>query len=206
MKILNLLKIVLSYQKYSLQVLFFEIFYFLKGYKHTSINIFNHTNFTDNIPCAYFFLHKIRKFLFKNDIKSFIDLGCGGGRPIHFFNKKLKIKYYGIEYHSSVYNRCKKFFLKNENVEIFNNDFMSLNFLNFNCDCFFINDPLRKKDDFESLILSILDKNKNNTKIIYFILINIDNNKRNVFNNYKLIEFIQTNTKSYYIYSNEKIT
>ena len=205
MKILDLVKIILSYKKYSLNVLFFEIYYFLAGYKQASINILNHDNFTDNIPCTYFFLHKIRNFLYKNNIKSFIDLGCGGGRSIYFFNKKLKIKYYGIEYNTTVYEGCKNLFIKNNNIKILNKDFMSLNFLDFTCDCYFINDPLRKNEDFKKLVLNILEANNVDNKVIYFIVINVDKNKREIFNNYKLIDSIQADTKSYYIYSNKKI-
>ena len=44
-----------------------------------------------------------------------------------------------------------------------------------------------------------------NRKKIYFIVVNVDENKREVFNNYKLIDSLQKNNKGYYIYSNEKI-
>ena len=150
-------------------------------------------------------LHKIKKFFLNNDIKSFIDLGCGGGRSLCFFNKQLRINYFGIEYNASIYADCKKLFQKHDNIQIFNDDFMSFKFLDFNNDCFFINDPLKKKYDFNKLILKILEKSKKNVKKIYFILINVDKNKRETFNEYKLIDSFQTNSKGYYIYSNEKI-
>lgn len=205
MKILNLLFIILSYRKYFLHILFFEFYYLVKGYKQSSVNIINNNNFTDNIPCSYFFLHKIIKFLFNNHIKSLIDLGCGGGRSIYFFNKKLKIKYYGIEYHAPIFDSCKKLFQKYDNVKILNGDILSFNFLDLDNDCFFINDPLRKKDDFDRLISKITEKYEKNKKLIYFILININENKRKIFNKYKLIDSIQIKSKGYYIYSNEKI-
>ena len=82
---------------------------------------------------------------------------------------------------------------------------MSLNFLDFTCDCYFINDPLRKNEDFKKLVLNILEANNVDNKVIYFIVINVDKNKREIFNNYKLIDSIQADTKSYYIYSNKKI-
>ena len=68
---------------------------------------------------------------------------------------------------------------------------MSFKFLDFNNDCFFINDPLKKKYDFNKLILKILEKSKKNVKKIYFILINVDKNKRETFNEYKLIDSFQ---------------
>ena len=42
-------------------------------------------------------------------------------------------------------------------------------------------------------------------KKIYFIVVNVDENKREVFNKYKLIDSLRKNNKGYYIYSNEKI-
>ena len=80
-----------------------------------------------------------------------------------------------------------------------------LNFLILTTIVFFINDQLEKKYDFNKLILKILEKSKKNVKKIYFILINVDKNKRETFNEYKLIDSFKTNSKGYYIYSNEKI-
>ena len=181
----------------------FEIFYLLNNYKQSSITIINHQKFTDNIPTLYYFLHNILNFLKKNNIKSLADLGCGGGRSIYFFNKKLKINYYGIEYQKDIYEGCKKLFSSLSNVKIYNDNIMSYDFLNYNADCFFINDPLKHKEDFDNLIINTI--NANNKKIIYFILINVDETKREIFNKYKLIESYKYKTKGYYIYSNEKI-
>ena len=82
---------------------------------------------------------------------------------------------------------------------------MSYKFLDLNADCFFINDPLKKKDDFNRLIENIINKNEKNKKTIYFILIDVDENKREIFNKYKAIDSFVYKTKGYYIYSNEKI-
>ena len=84
-----------SYRKILPKIFFFEFLYLLKGFKQNSIKIFNSDKFSDNIPCPYFFLHKIKKFLLRSKIQSLIDLGCGGGRALFFFNKQLKINYYG---------------------------------------------------------------------------------------------------------------
>ena len=82
---------------------------------------------------------------------------------------------------------------------------MSFKFLEFNSDCFFIGDPLKKKNDFDNLVKKILQKNKENKKKIYFIIVNVEKNKREAFLNYKLIDSFQKNNRGYYIYSNEKI-
>ena len=134
-----------------------------------------------------------------------MDLGCGDGRSIFFFNKQLKINFNGIEYDPYVYGNCKKLFNKYDNIKINHDDIMSFKFLEYNNDCFFIGDPLKKKYDFDKLIQKILEKNMKNRKKIYFIVVNVDENKREVFNKYKLIDSLRKNNKGYYIYSNEKI-
>ena len=55
---------------------------------------------------------------------------------------------------------------------------------------------------FEKLIQKILEKNMKNGKRVYFIIVNVDKNKREVFYNYKLIDSFQNNNRGYYIYSN----
>jgi len=192
-----------SYGNFAIHVLFFEIIYFFLGYKQSSVDILKNKEQNDNIPCPYFFLYKIKKFFLKEKINSLIDLGCGGGRALYFFKRYKKINYCGLENNYNVYSECKKLFEKDENIKIYNEDIMSLKFLNYNNDCFFINDPLKKKEDFDKLILNIFKKNENEKKV-YFILVNLDENKRQIFDSYKLIEFFQIKTKNYYIYSNEK--
>ena len=196
-------RILPNYGNFIVHILFFEIIYFFLGFKQSSIDILNNEKQSDNIPCPYFFLYKIKKFFLSEKINSLIDLGCGGGRSLYFFKKYKNIDYCGIENNYKIYSECKKLFEKDKNVKIYNEDIMSLKFLNYNNDCFFINDPLKKKEDFDKLILSIFEKN-NNVKKIYFILVNLDESKRQIFDSYNLIEFFQIKTKNYYIYSNEK--
>ena len=144
MKIKRLFNILSSYGYWLPQILFFEIYYLLKGYKRNSVKVLNNDRFTDNIPCPYFFLHKLKKFFLNTDIKSFVDLGCGDGRSIFFFNKQLKINFNGIENDPYVYGNCKKLFNKYDNIKINHDDIMSFKFLEYNNDCFFIGDPLKK--------------------------------------------------------------
>ena len=80
MKIKILFNMLLTYGTWLPQILFFEIYYLLKGYKINSAKLLNNDRFTDNIPSPYFFLHKVKTFFLNTDIKSFVDLGCGDGR------------------------------------------------------------------------------------------------------------------------------
>ncbi len=166
MKIKSIFNILSSYGYWLPQVLFFEFYYLLKGYKRASIKILNDDRYADSIPCPYFFLHKLKKFFLNSGIKSLVDLGCGDGRSLFFFNKQLKINYYGIEYNTSIYDSCKKTFKKYDNVQIINDDILSFKFLKFDYDCFFIGGPLKKKSDFDKLIQKIHEKNMKNGKKI----------------------------------------
>ena len=205
MKIERLFKILKAYSIFIIPILIFEIYYFIGGYKGNGAKKINLAGSTDNIPCPYFFLYKIKKFIIRKKINSLIDLGCGLGRVLYFFRKKTKIRYYhGVEYDKPSYEKCKKLFHKGQNVVITNSNFMSFHFLKLKNECFFLNDPLTKKKDFEKLILKILKNNKRNSKTIYFILVNVNKKKREVFHKYEMIESYQINDRGYYIYSNKK--
>ena len=58
------------------------MYYLIKGYKGFKINLSKNDLMTDNIPCPYFFLSKIKKDLSGDSFSKLIDLGCGSGRII----------------------------------------------------------------------------------------------------------------------------
>ena len=144
------------------------------------------------------FLNSIVKFTLK---KIFPEVLNVAPQIILKKDNDFNICKFGIKVYSQ---NQEDLFILNENVNILNKDFMSFNFLEFNCDCFFINDPLRNKNDFAKLIHNILKFKNNNSQIAYFILVNVDKDKRELLNGCKLIEYLQIATKGYYIYSNEK--
>ena len=176
----------------------------IRGFKGNSFDIINNDKANSNIPCPYFFLNKINNFLKQKRINSFFDLGCGSGRSIYFFNTKHKINYFGIEYHKKAYMKCEKLFEKFKNVEIINDNFMNFDFLKKNAECFFINDPLKDINEFNKLILKIIEYNKISNKLIYLIFVNIKKDKLNILNKYVLINSLDLNTRGFYIYSNEE--
>ena len=137
-----------SYRFSLIKIIFFELIYLIKGNKGNMFTFSKNNIMTDNIPCPYYFLHKIKKFLNGKDIESFIDLGSGYGRVIYFFNECFKIRYCGIEYFDKPYNFSKNLFSKNKNIKIRNEDFRNLDFLNEDSDCFFLNEPFKNKKDF----------------------------------------------------------
>ena len=92
MNIINIITIVKKYKFSILKIVFYEIFFILKGFKGNKVDFVGSNDFSENVPCPYYFLVKIKKFLSNTNIKSFLDLGCGSGRVIYFFNNFFKIK------------------------------------------------------------------------------------------------------------------
>ena len=109
----KLFRIINSYKLSLITIVFFEILYLIKGYKGNRFNFSNNDSMTDNFPCPYYFLFKIKKTLKNTNFRNFIDLGCGSGRTIDFYNKNFSNKnFVGIEYFTNQYEYCKKIFHK----------------------------------------------------------------------------------------------
>ena len=82
----NLFRIVTEYKFNLITIIFFELLYVIKGYKSNKFNLRENDLMTDDIPCPYHFLVKIKKVLKKNNFNKLLDLGCGSGRTIDFFD------------------------------------------------------------------------------------------------------------------------
>ena len=188
-----MLRIIQDYKFQLIKIVFFEFIYFIKGYKGFRFNLSNNTKMTDNIPCPYFFLSKIKKHLEKNEFFKLIELGCGGGRTIDFFNKNFpQKKFVGIEYFSKQYENCKKNFMKNDNIEIVQADFTKIDIFKYDPDYFFIGAPFKDKLKF----INFMEKTINgSSKKIFFIIVNYS---KKTIGNIKNIEFIE----SFYINEN----
>ena len=156
-KIFELIKV---YRFSLLIILVYEFLYMFRGYKGNILAIRNNKFRTDNIPCPYFFLEMISNFLKKKNIKSLIDLGCGSGRVLYFFNQKHNIKLFGIEYYQESYKLCNNMFSSNNNIKIINNDFLKVSISQLVADCYFLNDPLKNFNSFKFIIEKILKINK----------------------------------------------
>ena len=134
---------------------------------------------TPNIPTPYYFLHLIKKYLKEQKIDNFnfIDMGCGSGRLVNYFEKNFKRIFVGIDINSKIITENKKKFNKVNNY-FFTIDlkeiksFSDINFLDFVIDkkkqnIIFISDAI----DAES-ILNILPFFKNYLGKFHFIMIN----------------------------------
>jgi len=167
----NIIRIIISYKFSLLSLMFFETIYLLKGFKGNKINFSKNKMMSDNIPCPYFFLIKIKKTLEPLSFEKFIDLGCGSGRVINFFNESFQNKsFVGIEYFSEQYNYCKKNFINNSNIKIFQSDFTKDDFLKYDADCYFLNNPW--KNEIESFNFIMRTTKLLSKKNILIILVN----------------------------------
>ena len=62
----NILRILKSYRFSLIKIIFFELIYLIKGYKGykgNNITFSKNNLMTNNIPCPYYFLHKIEKII-----------------------------------------------------------------------------------------------------------------------------------------------
>tara|TARA_B100001063_G_C16709150_1_gene527030 strand:+ start:556 stop:1044 length:489 start_codon:yes stop_codon:yes gene_type:complete len=152
---------------------------------------------SDDIPCPYYFLFKINNVLKKYKIKSFLDLGCGSGRIIDFFNKKLpNKKFIGIEYYRSQFNFCKFIFDKYNNIKIYKNDFTKINLSKYKSDCIFLNNPFKKQKNFVKFF------NSNRSKLFndkFVVLINYDKNILKIIKNIKVLNIYYINNDKGFI-------
>jgi len=196
MLIKNILRIFKSYKFHLPKIVFFEIIYAIKGYRGNTFHFSNNDSMADDIPCPYFLLVKIQKIIKEYNFHTFVDLGCGSGRIIDFFNKNFPgKKFIGIEYFSKQHNYCKKIFKEEINIVIKQEDFSNLNFLNDNANCYFFNNPFKDDSKIISLVKQIIERSLIKENII-FIFVNFD---KEIINNIEKIKCIQ----NYYINNNK---
>ena len=198
--------IIKTYKKKLIQILFFEIINVIK-FGDTFYKIHNSDVQTDSLPCPYYFLRKISKFINKNSISEVIDLGSGTGRIVNYLAVSTKANVTGYEIDHEILEYSKSKNIKNANF--FEKDINLLDFSLLDSNCYIFNIPLQKEQDIKKLIDKIqFDRNKIKKKY-FLIIINIDSHLVNIklndiFKNYKLINFIQAgDTKTLRIYENK---
>ena len=161
---LNFIK---SYRNIFFNVFLFELFFSIK-FKDFFNNIVIHNNEyrTDTVPCVYYFLFKISKFIKKEKIKSIIDIGSGLGRIVNYIYHQNKIKCYGIEFDKNTYKKSLK--LSNKKIKIYNGDAFEFDFDRTKFECFILVDPF-KKNNHKKRFLNKLLKLKQKKKFVILI-------------------------------------
>lgn len=166
-----------NYKFYLFHVLFYELIFYL--FHEKKINRFEYLNssfLSDSIPCPYFFLKKINKFINDKKLKYLCDLGSGYGKILYYFGKLKKTKIDGIEYEKKIYLSSK--FLENDEIKIFHDDILKFNLKNKKYDLFILNDPLKNRLDLLKLVLKIKKEYQN----VYLVFINLDEKKKILIN------------------------
>ena len=165
--------IFINYNFYSFIVIFKELEYFIKY--NSSFNNFKYLKsdfLSDSIPCSYYFLIKIKKFVEYKNIKSLCDLGSGYGKVLYYFGKILNYKIDGVEIDKEIYRFSKQ--LTSKNIKIFKNNILEYNLNKKNYDLIIVNDPLKKLIDFHKLVKKIHGSYK---MIKFVVFINLSNDK-----------------------------
>ena len=173
-----LIEILINYRFYSIPILIFEIFFYIKyPNKYNKFKYSNSKFLANSIPCPFYFLKKIEKFLNKRKIKYICDLGSGYGKVLYFFGKIKKYKIDGVELDKEIY--IESLSLKNNNINVYNKNILKFNFFNKKYELFIINDPFKKLSDLKKLINKILRTKKKK----YLILINLVKKNQTILKN-----------------------
>ena len=185
-------KLFFKYKRKIFKITVYEIYYSILK-RRFYYKIQNHPERADSMPCPYYFIYKISKFIKKNSINSAADLGSGNGRVVNFLSTKTNVKMYGYEIDKDMFN----YSIKNLNInaKIENKDINLINYNDLDVDCYILNTPFLKDEMLKNLIERIFLSKKNRKKKYYIIIINVDVilkkiNLNNIFKDYKLIKFI----------------
>ena len=124
---------------------FYEIYYSIKFQDFTFFsydsNDYNNKGYKDSkthkeysvpdIPTPFYFLKLIKDYIKKADLNNFniIDLGCGSGRLIKYFDNNFNIKFVGIDINKKIINQNLDKF-KNKNTRFYNLDLKKINNVN----------------------------------------------------------------------------
>jgi len=191
-KVKYLNRFFLNYKNIIIKALYYEIIYSIRYLEFGShLKISKNSIATDTIPCIYYFLHKIAKFIKKNKINNVIELGSGFGRVTNFLADNTKAKITGFELDKQFFNESIK--LKRKRVKLFNKNILKLNFSKNLSKCYIMIDPLKKAKDTVKLQEKIISANKLKKNKIYIITVNI--HKKLISRKLKIIKSITTGNK-----------
>jgi len=191
-KLFFIFGILFKYKRKIFKVVFFEIYYSI-FFRRQFYKIYNHPERSDSMPCPYYFIYKISKFIKKNTIKNAVDLGSGNGRIVNFLSIKTSAKMRGYENNQEMFNYSIKNLNKEAKIEL--KDINLINYSNLNSDCYIINTPFWNDMMLKDLIDKIFLSRSSSKGKYYIIIINIDVilkkiQLNSIFANFKLIKFI----------------
>lgn len=166
-----------KYKKKIFKVAFFELYYSIR-FGRNFYKVYNDSTQADSMPCPYYFIYLISKFIKKKSINFLIDLGSGNGRVINYLSKKTNSKLIGFEKDFEMFNYSIKNLPKNASVE--NKDINLINYNSLHADCYILNTPFLSDEMLNNLINKIFLSNVSSKRKYYIIIINIDIILKNV--------------------------
>lgn len=196
----KIIELIISYRFSLFKVFLYEVFYIIQGYKGNTFNLRNNFKTTDTIPCPYYFLKKIFLEIKRYKIQSITDIGCGSGRVLSFFNKKMRLNLIGYELFDDSYEECIRIFKNNLNVTIIKGDFFNSDIGEGRTDCYFINDPIKQLENHNILFNEFLNQLNKCRKPIYIVAVNMTNDKLKVFNRLEFIKSDLIGIKGFKLY------
>ena len=180
-----IIKIILNYKAYSLNIIFYEIFFLLfYDKKYNIINLSKIKSATDPVPTSFYVLKLIESFINKNQIYNICDLGSGRGKILYYLGVIKKMNIDGIEIDNELYSQS--LVLKNQNIEIKHANILDYDYLKKKYDLLIVNDPFQNKEDLQILLHKLETLKYEN----FIIFINIDIEKVKIIKNYtKILKF-----------------
>ena len=180
-----IIKIILNYKAYSLNIIFYEIFFLLfYDKKYNIINLSKIKSATDPVPTSFYVLKLIESFINKNKIYNICDLGSGRGKILYYLGVNKKMNIDGIEIDNELYSQS--LVLKNQNIEINHANILDYDYLKKKYDLLIVNDPFQNKEDLQILLHKLETLKYEN----FIIFINIDIEKVKIIKNYtKILKF-----------------
>ena len=127
---INLFKILSSYKGFIVKLFYFETWYLIRTikYREFSLSFDNSSLYEDYsdsveyVPTPYYFLKQSLKYL-NHSRGSIIDIGCGSGRVLRYFQKYIKnnntYEFIGIDLNTKVLDLGRKF---DDEIKYINND------------------------------------------------------------------------------------
>ena len=127
---INLFKILSSYKGFIVKLFYFETRYLIRTIKYREFSLSfdksslyeEYSDSVEYVPTPYYFLKQSLKYL-NHSRGSIIDIGCGSGRVLRYFQKYIEnnntYEFIGIDLNTKVLDLGRKF---DDEIKYINND------------------------------------------------------------------------------------
>ena len=180
---INLFKILSSYKGFIVKLFYFEIRYLIRTIKYREFLLSfdksslyeEYSDSVEYVPTPYYFLKQSLKYL-NHSRGSIIDIGCGSGRVLRYFQKYIKnnntYEFIGIDLNTKVLDLGRKF---DDEIKYINNDATLYKFPQDTILIYLFN-PFGQSSmsNFIDNLVSQKNKFKNKVRIIYVSPVHMD--------------------------------